>query len=197
MLTKMMVATIGQCTRLCRLLPVCLFSAGVVVRFTSGEPNTTTTAMSLSSTLAIESLSKEQIDRLIHEEQLDDADPLRHLLDHDTDDLLPLVPAQPPSVHNETLHLSFQDITVTLKVDAGPGCGGIAWPAGEVLSRYIVRRGKDYWKGKRVLELGSGTGLVGLVAGYLGAHTILTDQRLASLLAYQICQGSTDYSGQF
>jgi len=62
-------------------------------------------------------------------------------------------------------------------VDAGPGCGGIAWPAGEVLSRYIVRRGRDYWKGKRVLELGSGTGLVGLVAGYLGAHAVLTDQR--------------------
>ena len=144
------------------------------------QPNTTTTSMSASSTLAIESLSKERIDRLIREEQLDDADPLRHLRDQDTDDLFPLVPAQPPSVHNQTVHLSFQDITVTLTVDAGPGCGGIAWPAGEVLSRYIVRQGRDYWKGKRVLELGSGTGLVGLVAGYLGAHTVLTDQKLVA-----------------
>ena len=131
----------------------------------------------------MEPLSKEQIDMYTLEEQLDDADPLRHLWDQDTDDLLPLIPAQLPSVRNETLHLSFQDITVTLKVDAGPGCGGIAWPAGEVLSRYIVRRGRDYWKGKRVIELGSGTGLVGLVAGYLGAHAVLTDQRSASLLA--------------
>jgi ribosomal protein L11 methylase PrmA len=142
--------------------------------------------MALSSTLVIESLSKEQIDRFIHEEQLDDADPLRHLRDQETDDLLPLVPAQPPSIHNETLHLTFQDITVTLKVDAGPGCGGIAWPAGEVLSQYIVRRGRDYWQGKRVLELGSGTGLVGLVAGYLGAQTVVTDQRSAPLLVLYI-----------
>lgn len=135
-----------------------------------------------SSALAVESLSTEQIDRFIREEQLDDADPLRHLQHQDTDDLLPLVPTQPPSIHNETLHFNFQDITVTLQVDAGPGCGGIAWPAGEVLSRHIVRHGRDYWQGKRVLELGSGTGLVGLVAGYLGAHTVLTDQRSASLI---------------
>jgi hypothetical protein len=133
--------------------------------------------MSSSSALAIESPSKEQIDRIIREEQLGDADPLRHLRHQDTDDLFPLVPAQPLSIHNETLHLSFQDITVALHMDAGPGCGGIAWQAGEVLSRYIVRQGRDYWRGKRVLELGSGTGLVGLVAGYLGAHTVLTDQR--------------------
>ena len=171
-----------------------------MVRFTSLEPNTTTTSMSPSTTLAIEPLNTEQIDRLIREEQLDDADPLRHLRDQDTDDLLPLVPAQLPSVHNETLHFSFQDITVALKVDAEPGCGGIAWPVGKVLSWYIARRGRHYWKGKRVLELGSGTGLVGLVAGYLGAHTVLTDQKLASLLAYQIDQEPTDYgnySGQF
>jgi len=137
--------------------------------------------MSSSSAVAIESLSKEQIDIFIREEQLDDADPLRHLRRQDSGDLLPLVPVQPPSIHNETLQLNFQDIGVTLKVDAGPGCGGIAWPAGEVLSRYIIRQGRDYWRGKRVLELGSGTGLVGIVAGYLGAHTVLTDQGSASL----------------
>lgn len=154
-------------------------------------------SMSPSSAVAIESLSKEKIDIFISEEQLDDADPLRHLRQQDSDDLLPLVPAQPPSIHNETLHLNFQDITVTLRVDAGPGCGGIAWPAGEVLSRYIVRQGRDYWRGKRVLELGSGTGLVGLVAGYLGAHTVLTDQRSASLLVCcQINQKMTDYESR-
>jgi hypothetical protein len=148
---------------------------------------TRTTSMSSSSAVAIESLSKEQIDIFIREEQLDDADPLRHLRRHDLG-LLPLVPAQTPSIHNEILQLNFQDIVVTLRVDAGPGCGGIAWPAGEVLCRYIVRQGRDYWRGKRVLELGSGTGLVGLVAGYLGVHTVLTDQRSASLLVR--CQTS-------
>ena len=184
-----MVATMEQCIRLCRLLPVCLVLRGCRGQVYSGEPNTHPTSMSPSSTLAIKSLNKEQTDRFILEEQLDDADPLRHLRDQDTDDLLPLIPAWPPSVHNETLHLSFQCITVALKVDPGPGCGGIAWPAGEVLSRYIVRRGRSYWRGKQVLELGSGTGLVGLVAGYLGAHTVITDQRSVSrLVLYQIHQ---------
>lgn len=29
---------------------------------------------------------------------------------------------------------SFRAITLSLSLDAGPGCGGIAWPAGEVHS---------------------------------------------------------------
>lgn len=44
----------------------------------------------------------------------------------------------------------------------------------QVLSRYIARRGS--LSGKTILELGSGTGLVGLVAGMLGAHVWITDQ---------------------
>ena len=180
MLTKAIVATAEQCIQLCCLLLAVLVLRGCRGQVYFGRTKHSTTSMSSSSAVAIESLSEEQIDIFIREEQLDDADPLRHLRHQDSDDLLPLVPAQPPTIHNETLHLNFQDIIVTLQVDAGPGCGGIAWPAGEVLSRYIVRQGRDYWRGKRVLELGSGTGLVGLVAGYLGAHTVLTDQRSAS-----------------
>lgn len=65
------------------------------------------------------------------EEQLDVLDPLRHLRNDD------IVPAQPPSVLNQTLELCFPSsandpVTVQLVVDASPGCGGIAWPAGEV-----------------------------------------------------------------
>ena len=71
------------------------------------------------------------------EEQLDALDPLRHLRQ---DDELDLVPAQPPSVHNQNLELLFPSsapdvtdpISIRLLVDASPGCGGIAWPAGEV-----------------------------------------------------------------
>lgn len=63
------------------------------------------------------------------EEQLDAIDPLRHLRQHDE---LDLVPAQPPSVHNQTLELAFPPVSIRLLVDASPGCGGIAWPAGEV-----------------------------------------------------------------
>lgn len=71
------------------------------------------------------------------EEQLDALDPLRHLRD-DTE--LDIVPAQPPSVRNQTLQLAFPSpgtdvpnpVSIRLLVDASPGCGGIAWPAGEV-----------------------------------------------------------------
>ena len=61
----------------------------------------------------------------------------------------------------------------------------------QVLSAYIARRGS--LKGRNILELGSGTGLVGLVAGALGARVWITDQafvlnpRNLVLLAHQ-CQ---------
>ncbi|KAJ7873281.1 putative methyltransferase-domain-containing protein [Mycena olivaceomarginata] len=92
-----------------------------------------------------------------------------------------IVPDQLPSVrHGEKLQLSFpgpdSTITVDLILDASPGCGGVAWPAGEVLSQYIVQRGPQSLRGKNVLELGSGTGLVGLVAAMLGGTVYLTDQ---------------------
>ncbi|KAL7282076.1 hypothetical protein ACG7TL_003545 [Trametes sanguinea] len=156
------------------------------------------------------------------EEQLDQLDPLRHLRDDASDEDSPnaIVPHQPPSVRNQTIELAFPasppgpgHIAIKLSVDASPGCGGIAWPAGEVslpsfflsvalacacshvlnkctvlcagecvsqvLASYISRRGS--LQGKNVLELGSGTGLVGLVAGKLGARVWITDQ--APLLA--------------
>lgn len=74
------------------------------------------------------------------EEALDEQDPLRHLRNDDERDILPV---QPPSVHNQTLELTFptpgsvsaddaHKVSIRLLVDASPGCGGIAWPAGEV-----------------------------------------------------------------
>lgn len=143
----------------------------------------------------------ESID-LALEEKLDALDPLRHLRNDDEQDIVPL---QPPSVLNQTVELTFpttacppNSIVVRLSVDASPGCGGIVWPAGEVssnrvlifaaasnqrsdqvLSRYIARRGP--LEGKCILELGSGTGLVGLVAGKLGATAYITDQACVAL----------------
>ena len=83
------------------------------------------------------------------EEALDEQDPLRHLRNDDERDI---VPVQPPSVHNQTLELTFptpgsvnaddvDKVSIRLLVDASPGCGGIAWPAGEVgLPRNIMSR---------------------------------------------------------
>jgi protein N-lysine methyltransferase METTL21A len=69
---------------------------------------------------------------LAEEERLDELDPLRHLREDDE-----LVPQQPHSVQNERVMLSFPTANhgpaqIELVADAKPGCGGIAWPAGEV-----------------------------------------------------------------
>lgn len=49
--------------------------------------------------------------------------------------------------------------------------GCVVWDAALVLCRFLENRahfGPEYWAGKRVLELGSGTGAVGLAAAVLG-----------------------------
>ncbi|KAF8901633.1 putative methyltransferase-domain-containing protein [Gymnopilus junonius] len=139
---------------------------------------------------------------IAQEEQLDHLDPLRHLKD-DTElegiissdgltrpsasvsELLTALPEQSHSVEDGLLKLSFTHrwdspprlLSISLVVDAAPGCGGLAWPAGQILANYLVQKGPKYIKGKTVLELGSGTGLVGLAVGALGdAKVLITDQ---------------------
>lgn len=101
------------------------------------------------------------------EQKLDELDPLRHLRDnHDLDaedrgDWDSIVPAQPPSILDQTIELTFpcstsvnleenhRSITIRLAVDASPGCGGIAWPAGEVhlpeLPAGAAGKGLTFW----------------------------------------------------
>ncbi|TCD70479.1 hypothetical protein EIP91_003240 [Steccherinum ochraceum] len=121
------------------------------------------------------------IEEIALDEQLDLLDPLRHLRTDDDLDGPALVPVQPPTIRNQDIQLSFPSpstshpITVTLTVDASPGCGGIAWPAGEVSTSHSPRsRARDV---DCLLPLErSGTGLVGLVAGLMGANVWITDQ---------------------
>ena len=57
--------------------------------------------------------------------------------------------------------------------------GGNIWESSEVLARLLCARPADYWQDKRVVELGTGCGLVGLTALALGAVEVtLTDQVL-------------------
>lgn len=49
--------------------------------------------------------------------------------------------------------------------------GCVVWDAALVLCRFLSHSKyfpHSYWKGKKVIELGSGTGAVGLTAGVLG-----------------------------
>lgn len=55
------------------------------------------------------------------------------------------------------------DEPLQLHEDLAKGCGGQIWPAGELLGKYLLRRykGTDGLRGKRIVELGAGGGLVG------------------------------------
>lgn len=48
----------------------------------------------------------------------------------------------------------------------------------QILATYLAQREPGYFRNKNVLELGAGTGLVGLVAGELepGCRVVITDQ---------------------
>lgn len=59
----------------------------------------------------------------------------------------------------------------------GLGTGATVWPAAHVLAKYLERKyGEGGMKGSRVVDLGSGTGVAGIVAAALGAEAFLTDQ---------------------
>lgn len=56
------------------------------------------------------------------------------------------------------------------------GTGGVLWESAIVLADYVGRNSKAFqWKGKRVLELGAGTGLVAIALALEGASVWATD----------------------
>ncbi|KAF8528919.1 putative methyltransferase-domain-containing protein [Hysterangium stoloniferum] len=107
---------------------------------------------------------------------------LLHFKCDESEEQSDIIPSQLPTTAYQLISLpvtSGQDETpsfdVKLTVDAGPGCGGVAWPAGRVLSNYLSTR--KSLQGLSVVELGSGTGLVGIVAGLMHAESVwITDQ---------------------
>jgi len=72
-----------------------------------------------------------------------------------------------PGLH---LHEAVEDESVE-------GTGNLIWTAGVRLSQHLVKNRGGELKGARVLDLGSGTGIVGITAACLGAHVMLTDMR--------------------
>ena len=56
--------------------------------------------------------------------------------------------------------------------DAGDRTGTYAWPGGVALARYLVGSPATV-RGRRVLELGCGTGAAGIMAKWLGARKVL------------------------
>src|SRR4051812_32818212 len=58
--------------------------------------------------------------------------------------------------------------------------GVVLWPAAIALAHEIATRA-DAFRGRRVLELGAGTGLPGVVAASLGARVVQTDRQEGAL----------------
>jgi len=69
---------------------------------------------------------------------------------------------------------------------------GVAlWPAAIALAHEIASRG-DAFRGRRVLELGAGTGLPGIVAASLGGRVVQTDRHE---LALSVCRRNGELNG--
>jgi methyltransferase-like protein 23 len=69
--------------------------------------------------------------------------------------------------------------------------GVVLWPAAIALAHEIVSRA-DSFRGKRVLELGAGTGLPGIIASAFGAQVVQTDRQE---LAMTLCKRNGERNG--
>lgn len=148
--------------------------------------------------MSLEVLSSPISDDLGNEGHLDEESTDKSGQREGEDDILP---SEVAIIEDGLINICFNPIgiplNIKLSIDAGPGCGGTTWPAGrashhgrssnltslnvfirvQVLTDYLVRRGPQAMDGKRCLELGSGTGLVGIAAAKLGAGSVyITDQ---------------------
>ena len=66
-----------------------------------------------------------------------------------------------------------------VKPDLNTWTGGTVWDSGTILSSYLRTFAAEFWADASVVELGCGTGLVGLTAAALGAKMCcVTDQVL-------------------
>uniref|UniRef100_A0A1A7XHI9 Protein N-lysine methyltransferase METTL21A n=2 Tax=Iconisemion striatum TaxID=60296 RepID=A0A1A7XHI9_9TELE len=96
--------------------------------------------------------------------------------------LVPYVENQLPALsklHNSSAHFRFANHDLRLAQDWKKlGVAAVVWDAAVVMCVYL-EMGKVELKGKRVIELGAGTGLVGIVAALLGGLVTITDREPA------------------
>ncbi|WFC93796.1 Protein-lysine N-methyltransferase efm6 [Malassezia brasiliensis] len=88
-----------------------------------------------------------------------------------------------PAASADIPHDTEGAYAISLKLDMTSGCGGTIWPAAEVLGAYIASMmtrthttpATHPWRGKSIVELGSGTGLVGFLVAEVGGEPIPSD----------------------
>ncbi|XP_031568402.1 protein N-lysine methyltransferase METTL21A-like [Actinia tenebrosa] len=94
-----------------------------------------------------------------------------------------LVPYSPHKTlgifHKSERNFTFVGRTLTIHQDwEEGGVAAVVWDAALVLSQYLESKG-NWIKDKKVIELGAGTGLVGMVAAILGGDVVVTDRKAA------------------
>ncbi|XP_005397037.1 PREDICTED: protein N-lysine methyltransferase METTL21A [Chinchilla lanigera] len=84
-----------------------------------------------------------------------------------------------PKFHEPFATFRFAGHTVRVRQDWRQlGVAAVVWDAAVVLSTYL-EMGAVELRGCSAVELGAGTGLVGIVAALLGAHVTVTDRKVA------------------
>eukprot|EP00795_Rhopilema_esculentum_P014743 gene14743-5849_t len=93
-----------------------------------------------------------------------------------------------PMFHEETRSFKYANHTIEINQNwANSGVAGVVWDAALILGTFLQNistgntklSGLDTLQGKNVLELGAGTGLVGIVGYLLGANVVITDTKAA------------------
>ena len=102
---------------------------------------------------------------------------------HSSGSPMALVPYSPPKTLAKfhQIERNFTFVGKTLKIAQDWNEGGVAavvWDAAIVLSQYLEKH-KPLIEHRKVIELGAGTGLVGMVAALLGGSVIVTDRQKA------------------
>jgi predicted nicotinamide N-methyase len=86
-----------------------------------------------------------------------------------------------PQVAEVRLHLGGDVLGLWQRTEDELGAGqpppfwAFAWPGGQALARYVLDH-RDLVAGRRVLDLGSGSGLVAIAAALAGADTVLASE---------------------
>ncbi|CAN9498124.1 unnamed protein product [Ophioblennius macclurei] len=79
-------------------------------------------------------------------------------------------------LHNSSVHFRFANHDLRLMQDwKNHGVAAVVWDAAVVMCMYL-ELGEVELRGKKMIELGAGAGLVGIVAAILGAQVTVTDR---------------------
>lgn len=101
-------------------------------------------------------------------------DPLEFIRSVTAPQLPPLVPEIPLHLANEVIPLWRQTEEEFGREGVPPPYWAFAWAGGQALARYVLDHGaKHHVAGARVLDFGSGSGLVAIAAAKAGAASVL------------------------